>query len=147
MAEIPHRGSKEPIDQRFIVLSNQISSLSSNLERDFDLFQVREELVKLDNVIATTMFSKWCTDVLLVLASMKTARFEDIRKNLDGISGKVLSRKLKFLEERNLIKRTVLNTRPPRAAYQLTESGIIVDKLAKPIMLYLRYLESSHQTR
>ncbi len=139
--------SHESIDQRFIALSDQISRLCSDLQRDFDLFQVREELVRLDNVIAMTMFTKWSTDVLLVLASMGSSRFEDIRKSLAGISGKVLSRKLKFLEEKNLIKRTVLNTRPPRATYQLTEGGIIVDKLAMPVMLYLRYLENVHQSR
>ena len=146
MTERGRGGPQEPIGPRFIALSSQVSQLCLELQYDFDLFEERDELVKLDNIIAATIFSKWSMDVLLVLKSMGLTRFEDIRKGLAGISGKVLSRKLKFLEERDLIKRTILNTRPPRANYQLTESGIIVDNLAKPVMLYLRYLENLHET-
>lgn len=48
-------------------------------------------------------------------------RFSDLLREVNGISGKVLSRELKDMEMNLLIKRTVLETQPVTVQYELTK--------------------------
>ncbi|USS89389.1 winged helix-turn-helix transcriptional regulator [Fructilactobacillus cliffordii] len=53
---------------------------------------------------------------------------------LPGISTRTLSTRLKMLEQREIITRTVFNTNPPTVAYQLTEKG----KALAPILTSMK---------
>jgi DNA-binding HxlR family transcriptional regulator len=62
------------------------------------------------------------------------ARFQDLRAQLTGIPPKLLSDRLRIMEEQGLIAREMYSERPPRAMYALTERGrglgLIVGALA-----------------
>lgn len=62
---------------------------------------------------------KWKISILTSLCFGKK-RFSDLLREVDGISGKVLSRELKDMEMNLLIKRTVLETHPVTVQYELT---------------------------
>ena len=75
--------------------------------------------------VATTVSligSKW---KLLILRNLMTRpwRFNELRKDLDGISQKVLTDSLRSMEEDGLITRTVYAEVPPRVEYALSELG------------------------
>ncbi len=75
--------------------------------------------------VATTVSligSKW---KLLILRNLlaKPWRFNELRKNLDGISQKVLTDSLRSMEEDGIITRTVYAEVPPRVEYALSELG------------------------
>ncbi|TDW51791.1 HxlR family transcriptional regulator [Flavobacterium sp. 270] len=77
---------------------------------------------------------KWKISIIASLC-FNTLRFTDLLKEVEGISGKVLSRELKNLEDNQLLTRTVLNTQPITVEYKLTEYGHtlkeVIDSLAK----------------
>ncbi|MGC2035768.1 MAG: helix-turn-helix domain-containing protein [Thermoplasmata archaeon] len=98
---------------------------------------VRSAALNLD--LAKTVFGKWSIEILTVLYTAKTVGFEDLRRSLRGISARVLSQKLRVLEDRGLVHRNVLPTRPTRVQYSLTPDGLTVAKLGEPVFLYLRY--------
>lgn len=50
-------------------------------------------------------------------------RFSELRRAMPVISAKVLSARLKDLEERGVLSRTVLATTPPSVEYALTDLG------------------------
>lgn len=50
-------------------------------------------------------------------------RFSELRRAMPKISAKVLSTRLKDLEERGVLSRTVLATTPPSVEYALTHLG------------------------
>ena len=50
-------------------------------------------------------------------------RFGQIRRSLTGISSKVLTTRLRQLEERGVVRRTVLPANPPMVEYGLTHLG------------------------
>ncbi len=50
-------------------------------------------------------------------------RFNELRKNLEGISQKVLTDSLRSMEDDGIITRTVYPEVPPRVEYALSELG------------------------
>ncbi len=91
--------------------------------------------------LAKTVFSKWAIEILTVLYSERAAGYGDLKRGLRGITSRVLSDKLKKLENGGLIRRKVLDVRPPRTIYSLTEEGITVAKLGEPVFMFLAYKE------
>lgn len=75
--------------------------------------------------VATTVAligSKW---KLLIVRNLRARpwRFNELRKDLEGISQKVLTDSLRSLEEDGIVIRTVYPEVPPRVEYTLTEQG------------------------
>ncbi len=75
--------------------------------------------------VATTVQligSKW---KLLILRNLlaRPWRFNELKKNLEGISQKVLTDSLRSLEEDGIVTRTVYPEVPPRVEYSLSELG------------------------
>ncbi len=75
--------------------------------------------------VATTVQligSKW---KLLILCNLlaRPWRFNERKKDLAGISQKVLSDSLRSMEEDGLVARTVYPEVPPRVEYRLTDLG------------------------
>lgn len=88
--------------------------------------------------IVRTAFGKWSVEILDALHPRRRASFGELRRVLDGISPRVLSAKLKLLEEHGLIVRTIVPSRPPRPEYALTERGQEVTKVGVSILRYLK---------
>lgn len=83
-------------------------------------------------------FGKWSLEILVTLSSLRAAGFEELRRQLRGITPRVLSGRLKSLEGRNLVVRQVLDERPPRVRYRLAPDGETLARLGEPIFLFLR---------
>ncbi len=73
---------------------------------------------------------KWTTLIIRELLPGKK-RFSQIQRALGGISPKVLSQRLRMLEQNALITRTVYPTIPPTTEYELTGLG----QRLKPVLL------------
>ncbi|WP_369013108.1 winged helix-turn-helix transcriptional regulator [Flavobacterium anhuiense] len=88
---------------------------------------------------------RWKISIIASLC-FNTLRFTDLLREVEGISGKMLSRELKNLEENQLVTRTVLNTQPVTVEYELTEYGHtlkeVIDSLAKWVITIERKLEA-----
>ena len=65
---------------------------------------------------------KWS---LYVIATLKDGpvRFNELRRQIDGISQRMLTITLRGLEREGLVKRTLFPTIPPRVDYELTDMG------------------------
>ena len=61
---------------------------------------------------------------------MRTWRFNELKKDLDGISQKVLADSLRSMEKDGIVVRTVYAEVPPRVEYSLSElgSGIFTER-------------------
>ncbi|MDE7192597.1 MAG: helix-turn-helix transcriptional regulator [Oscillospiraceae bacterium] len=82
--------------------------------------------------VATTVAligSKW---KLLIMRNLliRPWRFNELRKNLDGVSQKVLTDSLRSMESDGIVIRTVYPEVPPRVEYSLSELG----ESMRPIM-------------
>lgn len=66
--------------------------------------------------------NKWAVLILNVLCT-QPARFNDLKRRLDGITHKALADALKRLERNGLISRRVLPTQPIGVEYRITTLG------------------------
>ena len=71
---------------------------------------------------ADVIEGRWTTLVIRELLPGKK-RFSEIQRALRGISPKVLTARLRLLERRQLLTRTVYATVPPMTEYELTPLG------------------------
>ena len=65
----------------------------------------------------------WAPNILWSLAN-GTRRFSELRSDIPLVSAKVLTQRLRELEERGILSRAVMETSPPSVEYALTALGL-----------------------
>ena len=94
--------------------------------------------------VATTVQligSKW---KLLILRNLlaRPWRFNELKRNLEGISQKVLTDSLRSMEEDGIITRTVYPEIPPRVEYALSDLGESMRPIIKSMEEFGLYYKS-----
>ena len=86
----------------------------------------------LDRVLRL-LSGEWTTHILWVLSTNGPTRHGELRRLVDGISSKVLTDRLRMLEDKNIVYRDYEPTIPPKVTYGLTESGLELDQALRAI--------------
>lgn len=73
---------------------------------------------------------KW-TVLVIVTLRQGPRRFNEIKRNITGISQQMLTRTLRALERDGMVTRLVVPTMPPQVHYELSALGI---SLAEPLL-------------
>lgn len=84
---------------------------------------------------------KWS---LYIIATLKDGpiRFNELRRQIDGISQRMLTITLRGLERDGLVKRTLFPTIPPRVDYELTDVG---RTLLAPVMALVAWANTNQE--
>ncbi|MGW6276550.1 winged helix-turn-helix transcriptional regulator [Kribbella sp. NPDC055071] len=84
-------------------------------------------------LVLSLVGDKWS---LLVVRSLRNGplRFTQLKREIDGISQRMLTVTLRGLERDGIVRRTVLAVMPPHVSYELTELGIELRKAAIPLL-------------
>lgn len=85
---------------------------------------------------------RW-TILVLAALSRRSWGFREMQRNVDGISQRMLTLTLRRLERDGLVSRTVLDTRPPKVQYALTDLG---DSLTGPLRAVADWAEANRAT-
>jgi DNA-binding HxlR family transcriptional regulator len=75
---------------------------------------------------------KWKALILWWLQE-RTWRFAELRRQIPGITEKMLTRQLRELEADGIVKRRIYPTVPPRVEYSLTEYGLSLKRALREI--------------
>jgi len=87
------------------------------------------------NAIQDTMFvigGKWKMPIILSIYQGNT-RFNEILNSIPKITNRVLFKELKHLEENLLIDRKVTDDYPVKVEYTMTDYGLSLQEIAKPL--------------
>jgi len=84
---------------------------------------------------------KWSV-LIIALLGEKSKRFNELRREIEGISQRMLSHTLRGLERDGLVTRTVQASVPPRVDYALTTLG---ETLLEPIMALAAWAEKNRE--
>lgn len=91
------------------------------------------------NLTVKYLTRKWTLLIILELYKGEgyMRRFSDLKDSLKGITSKVLSARLKELEEEGLISRTLIpESFPVKTEYRLTQSGVEIIDIIKDIKVW-----------
>lgn len=66
---------------------------------------------------------KWSISIITTIGNFGTLRFNDIQTRVDKITAKILTERLKELEQKKIIQRRESNDIPRRVDYSLTKPG------------------------
>lgn len=80
-----------------------------------------------------TRFGEKWTSVAVMLISFGTRRFNQLRRELPGISQQMLTRTLRGLERDGMITRKVHATVPPVVEYTITDLGMAMAERVKAL--------------
>ena len=74
---------------------------------------------------------RWKTVILCKLYMNGPMRFNQLMKEIDGVSPRILTKQLKEMEADGIIKRTSYPEIPPRVEYSITERGLSLGPILK----------------
>lgn len=84
------------------------------------------EKPRLDCAVDATMSvieGRWKATILCKLMTKGPFRFNQLMKDMDGVSPRILTKQLREMEEDGLVNRTVYPEVPPRVEYSITPKG------------------------
>ena len=86
----------------------------------------------LDSLLRLLM-GPWTTYILWVLTSNGPTRFGELKRRVPGISAKVLTERLRMLQDAEVIYRDFQPTIPPQVTYSLTARGQELHEVLKSL--------------
>ena len=86
----------------------------------------------------TVLGGKWKLKIIWIIYNFKVIRFNQLKRELPGITDLVLSKILKMLVENNIVERVQFNEIPPHVEYSLTENGKNLVESLKEIRQWVR---------
>lgn len=127
-----------------IVVSKSIAMINKEVEGDKVPLKEHFGNYMLPIRDALEIFSgKWKIPIITALNFYETCGFKELERIVEGITPKMLSKELKFLEESLLITRVVENTRPVTVKYHITEYG----KTCESVMSVLYSWGAEHRRK
>ncbi|MGK8521037.1 winged helix-turn-helix transcriptional regulator [Nocardia asteroides] len=78
---------------------------------------------------------KWSL-LVIALLEQRTLRFTELKRAIDGVSQRMLTKTLRHLERDGLLRRTVYPTIPPRVEYALTPLGTSLHTTIKALVTW-----------
>ena len=78
---------------------------------------------------------KWSL-LVIALLDRRTLRFNELRREIDGISQRMLTVTLRQLERDGLVRRTVYPVVPPRVDYALTPLGVTLHEIIQAFVVW-----------
>lgn len=79
---------------------------------------------------------KWTLDLVGVLHERGPVRFNELKRELDGISPRTLSDRLDLLERRDLVVRFDHDQTPPKVEYELAGAGEDLIEALEPLVAW-----------
>ncbi len=75
------------------------------------------------------LFKTWTTPIIHALSLKEPARFNELKRRIEGISSTSLAERLNELEHKGVIERKVYPETPPRVEYSLTKKGVELSEI------------------
>lgn len=85
------------------------------------------------DAILRLLMGPWTTYILWVLHSQGEQRYSQLKKGIPGISARLLTERLRLLEEHGVVYRHHVPTVPPQVSYGLTERGHELKTVLDPL--------------
>lgn len=138
-------GFHEETNLIFSLFTSQIARMNElveTLERPHRTRQPKENVCEGDHHerilgirdAMDVLSGKWKIQIIGTLLFAGKMRFMDLMREVNGIAAKMLSKELQDLETHQLVKRTVMETKPITVEYEITPYGRSLEKVVIEII-------------
>jgi DNA-binding HxlR family transcriptional regulator len=103
--------------------------LSKSIQVNQDITKEQSDECKLLHSAWNDLTKVWTLPVIHALGLKEPARFNELKRRIQGISATSLAERLNELDQRRIIERKVYPETPPRVEYSLTKKGIELQAL------------------
>ena len=76
---------------------------------------------------------KWRLKIIWAIYKNEVIRYNELKRNIEGITNMMLSQSLKELEAAKIISRKQYNEIPPKVEYSLTKDGLSLIPILKDL--------------
>ena len=97
--------------------------MSKSTEVNQDITKEQSDECKLFHSAWNDLTKVWTLPVIHALGLKEPARFNELKRRIQGISATSLAERLSELDQRKIIERKVYPETPPRVEYSLTKKG------------------------
>ncbi len=116
--ELPEEASGSSVDS-----SQKVTMTAHSLETEIDTpAPASSNGATLMRSLFSLLGEKWTLTVLTALRTDRR-RFSELKREIPGVSQRMLAQTLRELERAHFVDRIVLSTTPPRVEYALTDLG------------------------
>lgn len=112
------------------------------IAKPHDIAQCSKQLLPIRDAL-DLLSGKWKIIIIMALLQGGRTRFKELQRQVGSVTGKVLSKELKELEQNGIITRTVRDTSPITVEYELTAYGATL----KDAMIALHTWGSQHRKK
>ena len=98
--------------------------MSKSTQLNQDITKEQTEECKLLHSAWNDLTKVWTLPVIHALGLKEPARFNELKRRIQGISATSLAERLNELDQRKIIERKVYPETPPRVEYSLTKKGM-----------------------
>ena len=98
--------------------------MSKSTQVNQDITKEQTEECKLLHSAWNDLTKVWTLPVIHALGLKEPARFNELKRRIQGISATSLAERLNELDQRKIIERKVYPETPPRVEYSLTQKGM-----------------------
>jgi DNA-binding HxlR family transcriptional regulator len=70
---------------------------------------------------------EWTIHIICTLGKERTLRYGELKRKIIGVSSKVLTERLRLLEEKHIVTRLESQSAPRKVSYELTQQGHLLD--------------------
>lgn len=81
------------------------------------------------HMLLNLLTGSWTTYILWLIRTNGEMRFGELKKQMPGISSKVLTERLRMLESAGILNREQEQTIPPKVTYSFTDKGHDLEQL------------------
>ncbi len=108
-----------------VVAVDQVGAnyLSKSTQVDQDITKEQSEECHLLHSAWNDLTKVWTLPVIHALGLKQPARFNELKRRIQGISATSLAERLTELDQRRIVERKVYPETPPRVEYALTKKG------------------------
>ncbi len=114
----------KPDNMEETVFDNQRISTQKKIKKIFGHLDPRNppEICPIRDILSPVT-DKWSILIIIFLGLYKVLRFNELKRNIYGVSAKILTERLKRLEKGGFISRKMYTEVPIRVEYRLTDFG------------------------
>lgn len=143
--------AKEDLLKRFASPISQINYLQKEMmqaiSKEIHEFPHSDILKSLEldifKQVGEIFTGKWMVEIIYALVRLGNPFFNDLKQEIQGIGSRILTDRLRFLENQQVVERKIFETSPVRVNYKLTTFGWGYVSLMQAIVLF--YIQNKNK--